>query len=63
MYEGFIVLLLLYMMSLGFGLVVKGPRGMQIVHRLWFRAMFGILGWLIDQLGNGLKAFARKLRR
>lgn len=63
MAEIFSLLLVGYIMSAGFGLIVNGPRGMQRVNRFWFRTITGIIGWTLDQLGNGLKALGRTVRR
>lgn len=63
MAEIFSLLLVGYIMSAGFGLIVNGPGGMQRVNRFWFRTITGIIGWTLDQLGNGLKALGRTVRR
>lgn len=57
------LLLMAYLLPIGFGLIVNGPRGAWFVHRLWVRAISGILGWVLEQIGDGLKALSRKIRR
>lgn len=57
------LLLATYIISVGFGIMVKGQRGLKWVNRLWLRAITGTIGWMLDQIGNIFKAVGKKVRR
>lgn len=63
MTEIFSLVLVTYLMTIGLGLIVGGPRGAQRVNRIWLRIVTGIIGWILNLFGDALKALGKKVRR
>ncbi len=58
----FVLLLALYIMTAGFGILVRGTRGFGWANRLWKKAITVFIGWFFDQVGELLKHIGRRIR-
>lgn len=57
------LIFVMYLMTIGFGLIVGGQRGFQRVNRIWRRIITGIIGGTLNLFGDALKALGKKVRR
>lgn len=56
------LIIVTYLVTIGVGLVIGGPRLAKKTHQFWLRVIARVLKSLLNLLGSGLKALANKIR-
>lgn len=59
----FQLFLFAYILSIGFGMVTGGPRGVRTVHRFWLKLLFGTIKWGSRTIGDLFHWMGRKPKK